>query len=98
MAGARVTYGKPAVAWTLTPGSTADLIQFTRSLPANPNAFWPRADEQSPLSPKQTSWRAGERFAPAVMTYFGVRGGRITNVKLGRVVFAKYDPFFGRIL
>ena len=32
------------------------------------------------------------------MTYFGIRGGRVSNVKLGRVVFARYDPFFGRIL
>jgi hypothetical protein len=31
------------------------------------------------------------------MTYFAIRGGRISNVKLGRVVFAKYDPFFGLI-
>lgn len=60
----RVTYGKPAVSWTLTPGSTADMIQFARSLPANPNAFWRDADEQSPLSGRQASWRAGERFAP----------------------------------
>jgi hypothetical protein len=254
---ARVTYGKPAVSWTIPPASRADLIQFARSLPASPNAFWPGADEQSPLDPRQTSWKAGERFAPgtwyvhvasvtpappcppdadecpddatewspalrftvprapgilagkgvdfarlgmttaevrsalgqppsldgaraapvyeyfgsalrvlfargrvtrfevfsgrykvdgtpvgvgtteralraavrgvrcltwrtpspypwrrtphrycylgsrakgAVMTYFGIKGGRISNVKLGRVVFAKYDPFFGRIL
>jgi hypothetical protein len=32
------------------------------------------------------------------MTYFGIRGARVSNVKLGRVVFARYDPFFGRIL
>jgi hypothetical protein len=31
------------------------------------------------------------------MTYFGIDGGRVTNVKLGRVVFGKYDPFFGLI-
>ena len=58
-----MTYGKPAVSWTLTPGSTADTIQFTRSLPASPNAFWRNADEQSPLDPRQMSWTAGERFA-----------------------------------
>jgi hypothetical protein len=64
VATARVTYGKPAVSWTLTPGSTADMIQFTRSLAASPNAFWRDADEQSPLSGRQASWRASERFAP----------------------------------
>jgi len=32
------------------------------------------------------------------MTYFGIKGGRISNVKLGRVVFARYDPFFGHIV
>jgi hypothetical protein len=32
------------------------------------------------------------------MTYFAITGGRISNVKLGRVVFAKYDPFFGLLL
>jgi hypothetical protein len=40
----------------------------------------------------------GSRAKGAVMTYFSMSGGRISNVKLGRVVFAKYDPFFGRIL
>jgi hypothetical protein len=60
----RVTYGMPAVSWTLVPGSTADTIQFTRSLPASPNTFRRNADEQSPLSGRQSSWRAGERFAP----------------------------------
>jgi hypothetical protein len=34
----------------------------------------------------------------AVMTYFGNRGGRVSNVKLGRVVFARHDPFFGRVI
>jgi hypothetical protein len=34
----------------------------------------------------------------AVMTYFAIKGGQISNVKLGRVVFAKYDPFFGLLL
>jgi hypothetical protein len=129
----------------------ADTIQFDRSLPAEPNAFWRNADEQSPLRPCQMSWTAGDRFAPgtwyvhvsavspgppdaedviewspvtrftvpptpgivpgkgvdyatlgmrtgAVMTYFAIRSGHISNVKLGRVVFAKYDPFFGRLL
>jgi hypothetical protein len=61
---ARVTYGKPTITWTITPGSTADLIQFTRSLPEPPNAFWRNADEQSPLRPRQQSWTAGERFLP----------------------------------
>ena len=60
----RVKYGEPAVSWTLVPGSTADTIQFTRSVPANPNTFWRNADEQSPLNPRQTSWTAGDRFAP----------------------------------
>ena len=60
----RVKYGEPAVSWTLVPGSTADTIQFTRSVPANPNTFWRDADEQSPLNPRQTSWTAGDRFAP----------------------------------
>jgi hypothetical protein len=246
---ARVTYGKPTITWTIAPGSTADLIQFTRSLPQPPYAFWRNADEQSPLRPRQQSWTAADRFLPgawyvhvstvsptpgvedapewspvtrfvvpatpgivpgkgldyatlgmstsdvrtalgpppsldgtraapvyeyfggafrilftkgrvtrfelftgrykvdgtkigvgskegalraavkgvrcltwrtpspyaykrtphrycylgsrakgAVMTYFGIKGGRISNVKLGRVVFAKYDPFFGRLL
>jgi hypothetical protein len=61
---ARVTYGKPTVSWTIPPGSTADTIQFVRSLPAEPNAFWRNADEQSPLRPRQMSWTAGDRFAP----------------------------------
>ena len=60
----RVKYGEPAVSWTLVPGSTADMIQFTRSVPANPNTFWRDADEQSSLNPRQTSWTAGDRFAP----------------------------------
>jgi hypothetical protein len=60
----RVTYGKPAVSWSVPRGSTSDYIQFVRSLPANPNAFWPNADEQSPLQGRQTSWKAGDRFAP----------------------------------
>ena len=60
----RVTYGMPAVSWTLVPGSTADMIQFTRSLPASPNSFWRNAAEQSPLNGRQSSWKAGERFAP----------------------------------
>jgi hypothetical protein len=29
---------------------------------------------------------------------FAIRTGRISDVKLGRVVFAKYDPFFGLLL
>ncbi|HET8872237.1 MAG TPA: hypothetical protein VFM83_00995 [Gaiellaceae bacterium] len=61
---ARVTYGKPTVSWTIPPGSTADTIQFVRSLPAEPNAFWRNADEQSPLRPRQMSWTAGDGFAP----------------------------------
>ena len=61
---ARVSYGKPTVSWTIPPGSTADYIQFTRSLPPEPNAFWRNADEQSPLRPRQASWAAGDRFAP----------------------------------
>jgi hypothetical protein len=32
------------------------------------------------------------------MTYFAIKSGRISNVKLGRVAFAKYYPLFGRIL
>jgi hypothetical protein len=60
----RVSYGKPTVSWTIPPGSTADYIQFARSLPAEPNAFWRNADEQSPLPPRQLSWTAGDRFAP----------------------------------
>jgi hypothetical protein len=40
------------------------MIQFARSLPANPNAFWPDANEESPLKPRQTSWQASDRFAP----------------------------------
>jgi hypothetical protein len=63
VANARVKYGKPMISWTITPGSTADMIQFARSLPANPNAFWPDANEESPLKPRQTSWQ-GDRFAP----------------------------------
>jgi hypothetical protein len=42
----------------------ADTIQFDRSLPAEPNAFWRNADEQSPLRPRQMSWTGGDRFAP----------------------------------
>jgi hypothetical protein len=61
---ARVTYGKPAISWRLSPGSTSDLIQFARSLPANPNAFWPNAGEPSPLKERQASWKAGDRFEP----------------------------------
>jgi hypothetical protein len=61
---ARVTYGKPTVSWAIPPGSTADTIQFVRSLPAEPNAFWRNADEQSPLRPRQMSWTAGDRLAP----------------------------------
>lgn len=61
---ARVNYGKPTVSWVIAPGSTADYIQFTRSLPPEPNAFWRNADEQSPLRPRQTTWTAGDRFAP----------------------------------
>jgi hypothetical protein len=64
IATARVTYGKPAVSWTVPPGSRADLIQFARSLPASPNTFWRDADEQSTLNPRQTAWTAGDRFAP----------------------------------
>jgi hypothetical protein len=37
---ARMSYGKPTVSWTIPPGSNADYIQFARSLPAEPNAFW----------------------------------------------------------
>jgi hypothetical protein len=32
------------------------------------------------------------------MTYFAITGGRISNVKLGRVLFATYNPFFGLLL
>jgi hypothetical protein len=64
VSGTRVTFAKPVVSWTLTPGSTADMIQFARRLPASPNTFWRDADEQSPLNPRQTSWTAGDRFAP----------------------------------
>jgi hypothetical protein len=61
---ARVSYGKPTISWTIPPGSTADYIQFARALPAEPNAFWRNADEQSPLRQRQLSWTAGDRFAP----------------------------------
>jgi hypothetical protein len=64
VANPRVTYGKPTISWTIPAGSTADMIQFARSLPANPNAFWPDANEELPLKPRQTSWQAGDRFAP----------------------------------
>ncbi len=63
IANAGVTYGKPAISWTIPAGSRADMIQFARSLPANPNVFWPDADEESPLKPRQSSWKAGNRFA-----------------------------------
>jgi hypothetical protein len=59
-----VKYGKPTILWTIPPGSTADMIQFARSLPASPNAFWPDANEESPMMPRQSSWTAGDRFAP----------------------------------
>jgi hypothetical protein len=32
------------------------------------------------------------------MTYFAITGGRISNVKLGLVVFATHNPFFGLLL
>jgi hypothetical protein len=47
---ARVTYGKPTVSWTIPPGSTADTIQFARSLPAELNAFWRNASRARPAS------------------------------------------------
>ena len=60
---AGVKYGKPTISWTIPPGSTADYIQFARSLPADPNGFWRKTDEQSPLRPRQLEWTANDRFA-----------------------------------
>jgi hypothetical protein len=55
----------------------------------------------SPYPWKRTPHRycyLGSRAKGAVMTYFAIKGGRISNVKLGRVVFGKHDPFFGLLL
>jgi hypothetical protein len=91
------------------PPDAEDVIEWspvTRlTVPPTPGIVPGKGVDHATLGMRTGDVRAGLGPPPgldgakgAVMTYFAIRSGHISNVKLGRDVFAKYDPFFGRLL